>query len=61
MDAFESGVAFDELVQGAGTRKRKGEASHEVAVAMDATFQIAEAIEDSAVDMIITSGHARMP
>lgn len=59
LDAFESGIAFDELVQGAGARKNKGEASQKVAVHKDATFQIAEAIEDSAVDMIITSGHAR--
>ena len=59
LDAFESGVAFDELVQGAGQRKIRGVTSQEVAVDEDATFQIVQAIEDPDVDMLITSGHAR--
>ena len=59
LDAFEGGVAFNELVQGHGALKSATEGTVvECTVDEDATFKIVDAIEDEKCDMIITSGHA---
>ena len=60
LNAFQSGVAFNELVKGHGICKRTGDTRpSDVVVEGDSTLTIAAAIEHPGTDMIITSGHAR--
>ena len=62
--AFQSGVAFNELVQRHSVEKEEvanllGTGGDDVWLNQDSTLLIANAIEDSRTNMIITSGHAR--
>jgi hypothetical protein len=56
---FEHGVAFNELEAGNMWTKAAGQAPESQSYSGDLLEHIAEALNSSAPDMIITSGHAR--
>jgi hypothetical protein len=59
LDMFESGVAYDELIEGRVWRKQVGRAPEQGSYEGDETVHLARDLNTACADMIITSGHAR--